>query len=426
MRKRKRVFAFYRYTECDSMAAYLEGMARKGWHFSGWRLGMIFEKGEPENTEYAVEVFPKGSEDDRRPEADAEEYGEYCEAAGWKLVDSRKKFCVFRKIREDAVPIVTEEERIENVCKAEFRYRLKRLPCLLFGTWMSWMNFLTGRAENWLFSNLMMTTFLLLNLLVVMEVGKLAGLAVWSFQKKRKWKAGIVPFFGSRNRIVCCWQRLRVIAYGIPLAMITVVFGITGEYGFMAALLGMIFLLFALEAGIEFLRPEREIRWLLELVVSFVILFGFVIAWIALVVAETESEEQQNRTISVDMGQSEEADLAVESFEEQESIFGTRQYIRGDYTVDTEQGRQTGEITVFVYESPYPWIPQFLWGEQTDGASGSEEQAEELEALRVQTEQRDGWRRDVVLYQEQLLVVEDSDSLAEPYGLRIFENYLDH
>lgn len=60
----------------------------------------------------------------------------------------------------------------------------------------------------------------------------------------------------------------------------------------MAALLGMIFLLFALEAGIEFLRPEREIRWLLELVVSFVILFGFVIAWIALVVAETESEEQ--------------------------------------------------------------------------------------------------------------------------------------
>ena len=194
----------------------------------------------------------------------------------------------------------------------------------------------------------------------------------------------------------------------------------------MAALLGMIFLLFALEAGIEFLRPEREIRWLLELVVSFVILFGFVIAWIALVVAETESEEQQNRTISVDMGQSEEADLAVESFEEQESIFGTRQYIRGDYTVDTEQGRQTGKITAFVYESPYPWILQFLWGEQTDGASGSEEQAEELEALRVQTEQRDGWRRDVVLYQEQLLVVEDSDSLAEPYGLRIFENYLDH
>ncbi len=148
-----------------------------GTPFSGWRLGMIFEKGEPENTEYAVEVFPKGSEDDRRPEADAEEYGEYCEAAGWKLVDSRKKFCVFRKIREDAVPIVTEEERIENVCKAEFRYRLKRLPCLLFGTWTSWMNFLTGRAENWLFSNLMMTTFLLLNLLVVMEVGKLAGLA---------------------------------------------------------------------------------------------------------------------------------------------------------------------------------------------------------------------------------------------------------
>ena len=170
-----------------------------GTPFSGWRLGMIFEKGEPENTVVCRVVlcllgFPKGSEDDRRPEADAEEYGEYCEAAGWKLVDSRKKFCVFRKIREDAVPIVTEEERIENVCKAEFRYRLKRLPCLLFGTWTSWMNFLTGRAENWLFSNLMMTTLLLLNLLVVMEVGKLAGLAVWSFQKKGNGKQASFRF----------------------------------------------------------------------------------------------------------------------------------------------------------------------------------------------------------------------------------------
>ena len=56
--------------------------------------------------------------------------------------------------------------------------------------------------------------------------------------------------------------------------------------------------------------------------------------------------------------------------------------------MDTEQGRQTGEITVFVYESPYPWILQFLWGEQTDGASGSEEQAEELERSGTDRAQR--------------------------------------
>lgn len=426
MRKRKRVFAFYRYTECDSMAAYLEGMARKGWHFSGWRLGMIFEKGEPENTEYAVEVFPKGSEEDRRPEADAEEYGEYCEAAGWKLVDSRKKFCVFRKIREDAVPIVTEEERFENIRKAEFVYRLQRLLPFGLMAGMDWWGFFTVSAENWLFSNLMLTELLLITLLILLEVVKMAGLAVWSVQKKREWRAGSVPFYGSRNGIVCRWQRVRAAVYGAPFAILTVIVGMQGEFAVMVTFLAVLIWVLALEAGIEFLRPERGTRWLLFLWGIIVVFIGFMIAVLIMLCISVEIGEQQNRTISVDTGQSEKADLAVESFEEQESIFGTRQYIRGDYTVDTEQGRQTGEITAFVYESPYPWILQFLWGEKTDGASGSEEQAEELEALRVQTEHRDGWRRDVVLYQEQLLVVEDSNRLAEPYGLQIFENHLNH
>ena len=325
MRKRKRVFAFYRYTECDCMAAYLEGMARKGWHFSGWRLGMIFEKGEPENTEYAVEVFQKGSEEDRRPEADAEEYGEYCEAAGWKLVDSRKKFCVFRKIREDAVPIVTEEERFENIRKAEFVYRLQRLLPFGLMAGMDWWGFFTVSAENWLFSNLMLTELLLITLLILLEVVKMAGLAVWSVQKKREWRAGSVPFYGSRNGIVCRWQRVRAAVYGAPFAILTVIVGMQGEFAVMVTFLAVLILVLALEAGIEFLRPERGTRWLLFLWGIIVVFIGFMIAVLIMLCISVEIEEQQNRTISVDTGQSEEADLAVESFEEQESIFGTRQ-----------------------------------------------------------------------------------------------------
>ena len=91
-KKKKRVFAFYRYTEGGSMEAYLEEMARKGWHFVEWRLGMVFEKGAPEDVIYDVEVFSGGRETDQRPGEEAEEYGEYCEAAGWQLVDARRKF----------------------------------------------------------------------------------------------------------------------------------------------------------------------------------------------------------------------------------------------------------------------------------------------------------------------------------------------
>ena len=119
--KKRVVFKKYHYRECDSFADYLERMAAKGWIFKGWKLGLVFYKDQPRKESYAAEIFPEGDENDKRPEPNTQEYARYCEEAGWELVDSTGKFCVFRKIREDAVPIVTEEERYENVRKAEWK-----------------------------------------------------------------------------------------------------------------------------------------------------------------------------------------------------------------------------------------------------------------------------------------------------------------
>ena len=41
---KKRVFRRFRYRSCDAMACFLEEMAGKGWGFSGWRWGMVFER----------------------------------------------------------------------------------------------------------------------------------------------------------------------------------------------------------------------------------------------------------------------------------------------------------------------------------------------------------------------------------------------
>ena len=57
MKTRKQIFRNFQYLECDAFAEYLEGMAAKGWRFTGWKLGMIFEKEEPRKRVYAVEVF---------------------------------------------------------------------------------------------------------------------------------------------------------------------------------------------------------------------------------------------------------------------------------------------------------------------------------------------------------------------------------
>lgn len=114
---RKTTYKVFDYMHCDDFAKYLERMAAKGWHFIEWGAGLKFEKGEPKQITYAVEVFNKAKETDLRPEPNTKEFAEYCEAAGWKLVDAKQKFCIFQKIEENAVDILTPEERVENSFK---------------------------------------------------------------------------------------------------------------------------------------------------------------------------------------------------------------------------------------------------------------------------------------------------------------------
>ena len=114
---KKTVLKGFDYMHCDDFAKYLEDMAAKGWHFEEWGAGLKFEQGEPEQATYAVEVFTKASENDMRPEPQTEEFAEYCEVAGWKLVDAKQKFCIFKKVREDAVALFTPKERVENAFK---------------------------------------------------------------------------------------------------------------------------------------------------------------------------------------------------------------------------------------------------------------------------------------------------------------------
>ena len=75
----KTTFKAFDYMHCDDFARYLSEMAAKGWHFKEWGAGLKFEKGEPAQVKYAVEVFTKASENDLRPEPNTQEFAEYCE-----------------------------------------------------------------------------------------------------------------------------------------------------------------------------------------------------------------------------------------------------------------------------------------------------------------------------------------------------------
>ena len=119
-KSKKTMFKVFDYMHCDDFANYLERMAAKGWYFKEWGAGLVFEKGEAGKVSYAVEVFPKAKETDLRPEPNTREFAEYCEAAGWKMIDAKQKFCIFQKVDENAVDILTPEERVQNSWKSTF------------------------------------------------------------------------------------------------------------------------------------------------------------------------------------------------------------------------------------------------------------------------------------------------------------------
>lgn len=181
-RNKKTVFKGFDYMHCDDFARLLMDMAAKGWHFKEWGVGLKFEKGEPEQAVYAVEVFSKASENDMRPEPKTKEFAEYCEAAGWKFIDAKQKFCIFKKIDEDAAELFTPEERVTNSFKASTTgLAISLLVLYGINALLQWININTlfGR---YVFSGLFLFNFSIWN---VMFLGQLITF-VYAFFKKNK------------------------------------------------------------------------------------------------------------------------------------------------------------------------------------------------------------------------------------------------
>lgn len=224
MNKIKHVFQNFSYDKCDEMARYFEFMALKGWHFKGWKIGMEFEQGEPEKVCYDVQVFSKGDEFDMKPSEDALDYSEYCKEAGWELVDVRGKFCVFRKMREDAIEIVPADEKLENIkqaIKEEAAWLIISVPIFLISA------FLWGTGmRNHIFDNerflIMITSMAISFFIGVKSVGSYLHVR----NDNRKLKYGERPFYGNRQKYYT------TSSIGVDGKKIAIVLGFIGEIVF--------------------------------------------------------------------------------------------------------------------------------------------------------------------------------------------------
>ena len=364
----KRVFKYYRYIESDAFAQYLHEMSLKGWHLKEWKFWLEFEKGECQDIEYAVEVFPKGSEMDVKPGMDAEEYAEYCRAAGWELVDGRRRFCIFRKISESALPIVTEEERFSNICRAEWRWWLLSLLTTGVVYGISAVRFTGSYFVIMFFSNAILFTLLALALLPVYEVLQCISMAVWQVKAWRKIRRGERPVYGKRREMYA----LGVIII-LMLAGLTSVWGSEGTAGSAVVLWIWIGIIMAVLAGLWFYRPSRRENWVLQIVAGLgigIILFG---GWSAsLIGGSMDREEMLSATqklplVLTDYSRTDE-EITFSYYKERSSILGTMLSGTIEYGYPLEEGGTVGEeqerLSYTVYRSDVPWLLEQVWREE--------------------------------------------------------------
>lgn len=377
----KTVLKNFHYKEADDFAAYLHDMSLKGWHFSEWRLGLVFEKGEPENITYSVEVFQKGSEMDTRPEPDTEEFAEYCEAAGWKFLDSKRKFCIFRKKSEDAVPIVTPEERFENIKNAEWRcWREYFISCVLI-TGLYWGQFLTVSFESWIFSNLFLVCLGIVTLLFAVRALQAVSLVIWSRKRKKHLLENREVYYGHENNNSVRMQSLRM-AVPVLLALVILAAAIAERMYQAAVFCAAVFLMFGVICiWIGSARPSRGENQMIQIgtgiavpIVSAVIILMIIIGGFM-----DSSGSQPDAEGLLDSR----APLLQEDFKEksgkityidegkQKSFMGEMGYY---YVKYAEEGSETpDDIQYEIYESTHSWILDMIWKNKLKGRDNPED-----------------------------------------------------
>lgn len=357
MKEVKRRFKYFKYRECDAFAKYLEEQAAKGWHFKEWRLGLVFEKGEPRKVKYSVEVFPKGDDRDSRPEKDAEEFAEYCEAAGWKLIDGQRKFCIFKATQRDAVPIATPEERYENICKAE----RERLWGPLVYVPFVWIMFLVmwGDGYKFLFQNSDLLFAIIMMLLVFGSIADGLSVLLWRRKKKRQIAEGENPIY--KKTIGIHYSEV----FWLGLTIVNVIRVMEAENGgvkenILIALLPVapIFAIALSAALASYLKPSVEHRMLLQILLGFggILVMGGVLS----VLLRQDSSIPVSKTT---------APLLLEDFqevtgerfisaEESETFLGKKY----DYYLSYGNGElRSVQMQYKGCESPYKWVIDQVW-----------------------------------------------------------------
>lgn len=353
--KFKTVYRQFHYLRCDDFAHYLESMAAKGWHLDSWGAGLKFRRGEPEQTTYAVEVFTDASEYDTRPELHTREFAEYCEAAGWQLVDAKQKFVIFKKIKPDAISIMTDRERLEAATREEQKFNRRTLLTASILTIPRLLGFVGGNFANIAFSPMQlllllgMTALFLASLFSVLNVIRLKHIWRRRIEDGQMLYLGRAGGFASRGYNIALFP---VLSLWLAAMLFNRAFG--------SILAVLIF--FAIMSGTIHILNKRRVDSVTNEVVMNLIPLVLFILMLTLAIAG--------------MGSMNDVRLPEEMFEGYQdlSFSGTEMDFVHYEESDTFLGsalivaqRDTENRTLYygVYESDYDWVLDKVWKNRT-------------------------------------------------------------
>lgn len=352
--KRKTVLKGFDYMHCDDFAKYLSDMASKGWHFVEWGAGLKFEKGEPEQAVYAVEVFQKASENDMRPEPNTQEFAEYCESAGWKFIDAKQKFCIFKKIQPNATELYTPEERVSNALKSTFSAS-SIILLVLYGmnAVLRWSSLAT-LFESSIFSGSFFFQISVWTLLFVWQLLTLVYALYKSRKLKKKVRMGEKIYIGNRQDGKY-YVNIKDIYIVLLIILLMYYFYIIDQVALTILNVVIIVGTLAFAFVINKIRPERDTNIVIQVVFAVVLLLSIVIFTMMIFMENGNSNDSEKKEVPLIITDYRDCDDVVEetSVYVEKNLLGSK----SSYFV---YGKENS-ISYRIYKSEYAWILDIVW-----------------------------------------------------------------
>lgn len=345
----KTVRKAFTYLQCDDFADYLSKMAAQGWHFKEWGAGLVFEKGEPEQAVYAVEVFFKGSQYDLKPEIHTLDFADYCEAAGWKLIDSKQKYCIFKQIREDVVPIVTPEERLKNAAKAYRGQLIWQVVLSLIWICNMLLRILpTSRLIDTLFSPIDLLFILFWSIYFLFTAGKCIWYALWLRKSRLRCKNGETRLLSQAKETFATWLGiLMIVALIVGLV-------VAGESRLLVSSLIIVVLILIVGILLAKFRPDRKTHISIQVTLTIVMFVLIFIVGICLIVSSDYHKASSDEFPLVFEDLTDTAGKIKDTFNtSSSSIFGSTSYHSMHY--------ENASISYEIYKTDHDWILDIIW-----------------------------------------------------------------